>query len=156
MQAFSLTKGNLDKLEVISLLQDHLDQMAGTAPPESRHALDLSGLQQPSVHFYTAWSGAQLAGCGAFKQLDATHAEVKSMKTASTFLRQGVAQTLLRHIVAQAKSMGIERLSLETGSMAFFDPARAMYSSFGFTECSPFASYKEDPNSVFMTLMIDK
>ncbi len=155
MKEITLVKGNLHKPEVIALLQDHLDQMAGTAPPESRHALDLSGLQQPSVHFYSAWLGDQVVGCGAFKQLDNGHAELKSMKTATSFLRKGIAKTMLNHLVAQAQQMGITQLSLETGSMAFFDPARAMYSGFGFQECPPFGDYKEDPNSVFMTLKLD-
>ena len=155
MKKISIIKGNLDKPGVIALLQDHLDQMAGTAPPESRHALDLTGLQQPSVHFYAAWSGESVAGCGAFKQLDAHHAEVKSMKTSTEFLRQGIARAMLNHLVAEAKQRGITRLSLETGSMSFFDPARALYAGYGFVECAPFGDYKLDPNSVFMTLTLN-
>ncbi len=156
MTQLSMKKGGLEHPAVIRLLQDHLDQMAGTAPPESRHALDLSGLKQSDVHFYGAWVGDDIAGCGAFKVLDNDHAEVKSMKTATEFLRQGVAGQVLAHLMAEARGLGIKRFSLETGSMGYFEPARAMYQRLGFELCAPFGNYKEDPNSVFMTKIISE
>ncbi|GGX73618.1 GNAT family N-acetyltransferase [Saccharospirillum salsuginis] len=143
---------NLEGPEVADLLQDHLDQMAIHSPPESRHALDLDGLKSPSVTFWSAWDGDNLMGCGALKELDARHGELKSMKTANAYLKRGVAKALLRHILAEAERRGYRRVSLETGSMAAFDPARRLYANFGFTDCDPFADYVEDPNSVFMTL----
>jgi putative acetyltransferase len=143
---------------VHALLQLHLDEMAPTAPAESRHALDLSGLQHPSVSFWCLWdaaSGAEtLAGIGALKALDDEHAEIKSMRTAPAHLRRGVAATVLTYILAQAKQRGFKQVSLETGSMDYFAPARALYERAGFTECPPFGDYKLDPNSVFMTKRI--
>ena len=115
---------DLQGAEIKALLEEHLRAMEHTAPPESRHALDLAGLRQPDITFWTAWQGLELAGCGALKELDAQHAEVKSMRTARAHQRQGVASRLLEHIIAAAERKGYRRLSLETGSMAFFEPAR--------------------------------
>lgn len=129
--------------------------MAHTAPPESRHALDLGGLLDPGISFWNIWDGADLAGIGALKHLTNVHAEIKSMRTASSHLRRGVASRMLQHLVQEAAARGYSRLSLETGSMTFFEPARRLYESFGFSECAPFGEYKPDPNSVFMTMHID-
>jgi putative acetyltransferase len=135
-----------------ALLAEHLRHMHSLSPPESVHALDLGALRRPEISFWSCWSDAgELMGCGALKTLDAAHGEVKSMRTAAAHLRQGVARALLAHIVAQARSRGLRRLSLETGSMDAFEPARWLYASFGFTPSGPFADYAEDPNSVFMT-----
>ncbi|MES2978509.1 MAG: GNAT family N-acetyltransferase [Pseudomonadota bacterium] len=138
--------------EIAGLLQEHLDSLKDTSPPESRHALDLEGLRQPGITFWSAWDQQQLAGCGALKSLQGAHAEIKSMRTASSHLRKGVASLVLGHLIAVARERGLARLSLETGSMDYFIPARALYSKFGFVSCEPFASYVEDPNSVFMKL----
>lgn len=137
--------------EIIALLREHLEEMRRISPPESVHALDLDGLRRPEITFWTVWRGAELAGCGALKALDEEHGEIKSMRTALRHQRCGVASHLLRHILAQAQQRGFRRLSLETGSMAHFEPARRLYASFGFRTCGPFAAYVEDPNSVFMT-----
>jgi putative acetyltransferase len=125
--------------------------MEAVSPPESCHALDLDGLRKPGIAFWTIWNAAELAGCGALKELNGPHGEIKSMRTASTYHRQGVASMILRHLLGEAKARGYRRLSLETGSMAYFDPARNLYAKFGFTYCEPFEGYREDPNSVFMT-----
>jgi putative acetyltransferase len=137
--------------EIIALLQEHLRCMALVSPPESRHALDLDGLRKPDLTFWSIWDGPDLAGCGALKELNALHGEIKSMRTASAHLRKGVASQMLGHIIGEAKCRGYRRLSLETGSMEYFEPARRSYASFGFAHCRPFATYVEDPNSVFMT-----
>jgi putative acetyltransferase len=137
--------------EIIELLQEHLRCMAMVSPPESRHALDLAGLRQPEITFWTIWNNGELAGCGALKQLDAEHGEIKSMRTTYPYLRQGVAARMLRHLIEVAKHRSYRRLSLETGSMDYFEPARKLYASFGFVACEPFGSYKKDPNSSFMT-----
>ena len=136
---------------IARLLDEHLECMERVSPPESRHALNLHGLRQPGVTFWTAWRGQDLVGCGALKEIDPTHGEVKSMRTATAHLRKGVASALLQHIVGEAKRRGYRRLSLETGSMEYFKPARELYYKFGFTRCAPFAGYIEDPNSVFMS-----
>ncbi|HZG57216.1 GNAT family N-acetyltransferase [Paenibacillus sp.] len=139
---------------IIGLIAEHLRGMHEHSPPESVHALDLSGLKRPEITFWSAWEGEQLLGCGALKELDGEHGEVKSMRTAASQLRRGVARRMLEHIVEEARRRGYRRLSLETGSMEAFEPARRLYASFGFRECGPFADYAEDPNSVFMTLDI--
>ena len=142
---------DLSGSEIHQLLQQHLQSMALHSPPESVHALDIDALRKPEITFWTVWERAELLGCGALKELDAQHAEIKSMRTASTHLRKGVAKTLLSHIVAEARRRAYHRLSLETGPMQAFEPARSLYTDFGFISCEPFAQYVEDPNSVFMT-----
>ena len=137
--------------EIYELLQEHLDSMRRLSPPESVHALDIEGLRKPEITFWTVWENGELLGCGALKELDAQHAEIKSMRTASLHLRKGVAKNLLNHMLEEAKRRGYSRLSLETGSMEAFEPARKLYANFGFTYCGPFADYVEDPYSVFMT-----
>jgi putative acetyltransferase len=142
---------DLSRPAIHALLQEHLQDMRALSPPESVHALDLDGLRKPEVTFWTAWANGELQGCGALKELDARHAEIKSMRTASMHLRKGVARTLLEHIIAEARRRSYRRLSLETGSMEAFAPARALYAAFGFGYSRPFAGYVEDPYSVFMT-----
>ena len=137
--------------EIHELLQEHLQSMTLHSPPESIHALDIDSLRAPGITFWTVWENGELLGCGALKELDAQHAEIKSMRTSSLHLRQGVAKNLLNHIIEEARRRGYSRLSLETGSMEAFEPARQLYAKFGFTYCEPFADYVEDPYSVFMT-----
>lgn len=137
--------------EIATLLTEHLQSLAAISPPESCHALDLERLRGPDVTFWTVWDGPELAGCGALKRLDEMHAEVKSMRTARAHLRKGVAWAVLQHILSEAKRRGYRRVSLETGSMAYFEPARRLYWKAGFRECEPFAGYKPDSNSTFFT-----
>jgi putative acetyltransferase len=140
--------------EIRALLEEHLRSMHELSPPESVHALDLAALRRPEITFWTAWSDGTLVGCGALKELDRGHGEVKSMRTAVSHRRSGVGRAMLEHIVAEARSRAYARLSLETGSMDAFLPARRLYESFGFSYCAPFADYAEDPHSVFMTRML--
>ncbi len=142
---------DLSNWKVIELIKEHLRDMFLDSPPESVHALDVEALRQPEITLYSAWEDDDLLGCGAIKELDSQHGEIKSMRTASMHLRKGVARRILTHIVDEAKRRGYQRLSLETGSMDSFMPARRLYASFGFEECPPFAHYVLDPNSVFMT-----
>ncbi len=138
--------------KIALLLRAHLENSAKWSPPESIHALDLDGLRAPKITFWTAWEDATLLGCGALKELDPFHGEVKSMHTAAAHRGSGVARGLLTHIQGESRRRSYRRLSLETGSMEGFAPARALYSRFGFVECGPFDSYLADPNSTFMTL----
>lgn len=142
---------DLSGLEIVALLEEHLAGMRSLSPPESVHALPLAGLRSPDVTFWSAWENSALLGCGALKQLDPQHGEIKSMRTASRHLRKGVASAMLQHILAEARGRGYRRLSLETGSQPGFEPARRLYARAGFTACGPFADYTNDPNSVFMT-----
>jgi len=113
---------DLSGLEIIELLREHMSCMERVSPPESRHALNLDGLRKPEITFWTIWDDSALAGCGALKALDGQHGEIKSMRTASAYLRKGVASQMLRHIIDQAKRRGYRRLSLETGSFEYFAP----------------------------------
>jgi len=137
--------------EIHKLLQDHLQSVALHSPPESVHALGVEALRQPEITFWAVWEDGELMGCGALKELDSRHGEIKSMKTSSQHLRKGVATKLLKHILEEARRRGYSRLSLETGSMEAFAPARQLYAKFGFQYCEPFADYVLDPYSVFMT-----
>jgi putative acetyltransferase len=137
--------------EIAKFLDEHVREMLSTTPPESKHALDLEGLRHPDVTFWSVWDEGTLVGCGALKRLDDRHAELKSMRTAGARKRAGIASRLLTHIIAEARRMGFARISLETGSGEFFLPARRLYEKFGFTYCEPFADYRPDPLSVYMT-----
>jgi putative acetyltransferase len=143
---------DLEGTQVQALLREHLGSMEHTAPPESRHALDLSGLRDPAITFWSIWDGEILAGFGALKHLTSSHAEIKSMRTAASHMRRGVGSQMLKHLIAEAAARGYTKISLETGSMPFFHPARCLYESFGFVSCPPFGEYRPDPNSTFMTL----
>jgi putative acetyltransferase len=138
--------------EIQALLQEHLDSMQLYSPPESIHALDLAALRKPEITFWTAWEDGELLGCGALKELDAQHGEIKAMRTSSRHLRKGVARAILAHILEEARRRGYKRLSLETGSHEAFAPARSLYASLGFTCCEPFADYILDPYSVYMAM----
>jgi putative acetyltransferase len=137
--------------EIAAFLDEHVQQMRSTSPPESKHALDLDALRKPEITFWSVRDGDNLVGCGAIKKLDADHAELKSMRTTQTRKRSGIASLLLEHIITEAKRMGFTRLSLETGAAEFFLPARKLYEKFGFSYCEPFADYRPDPHSTFMT-----
>ncbi|UOQ47065.1 GNAT family N-acetyltransferase [Gracilibacillus caseinilyticus] len=150
-----IKKDNLQGTEIKELIIDHLKSMTLHSPPESIHALNLDELRKPDITFWAVWEGEQLLGCGALKELNATNGEIKSMKTSSQHLRKGISTHLLQFIIEEAKRRGYARLSLETGSMAAFAPARKLYKKFGFRYCEPFSDYREDENSVFMTKEIN-
>lgn len=146
-----IIEDDLDGTEIAALLQLHLDEMFAWSPPESVHAMPLARLRQPDVTFYSAWDGSTLAGCGALKHLDDAHGELKSMRAAPAYRGKGVGRALLLHLLAEARSRGYARVSLETGSHGPFLPAQRLYESHGFVECPPFADYELDPFSLYMT-----
>jgi putative acetyltransferase len=145
---------DLSHSAIHALLNEHLQSMYELSPPESVHALDLERLRQPGITFWCAWEGSLLLGCGALKELDQKHGEVKSMRTPNALRRQGAGRAILAHIIEVARSRNYDRLSLETGSAGAFKPAQRLYESFGFIYCGPFGEYIEDPNSVFMTMRL--
>ena len=147
---------DLSRPAIHALLNEHLRNMHALGPPESVHALDLAALRRPEITFWTAWEGDLLLGCGALMELDPRHGEVKSMRTPEAHRRAGAGRALLNHIIEVARSRGYERLSLETGSVAAFRPAHRLYESAGFTRSGPFGAYREDPNSVFMSLVLSR
>lgn len=136
------------------LMARHTADMHAETPPESIHMLDASELAQPGIRFYVMRKDGQAVGMGAFKQIDATHAEIKSMHVLAELRGRGLSRRMLDHLVAEARAVGISRLSLETGVQPGFAAARGLYARAGFVECGPFEGYREDPNSVFMTRAI--
>lgn len=141
---------DFDDPALIIFLESHLADMAPHSPAESQHALDVEALKKPSVRLWVAWNEQQIAGTCALTALTPGHEELKSMRTAPEFRGQGVASQLLGHVLADAKARKVTMLSLETGSMEFFAPARALYAKNGFRKCPPFGPYREDPHSVYM------
>ena len=140
--------------DVRLLLEEHLQDMHAKSPRESVHALDVNRLKVPAITFWTVREGTTLLGCGALKELDPHHGEIKSMRTPATMRRRGAGRAVLHHMIGEARRRGYTRLSLETGASAAFAAAQSLYESFGFRPCGPFGDYRADPNSVFMTLEI--
>lgn len=147
---------DLSDPRIETFLHEHIEEMKSISPPESKHALDIESLRKPDITFWSAWQKEELVGCGALKELDSSHAEIKSMRVSQKHRGNKLASMLLSHIVAEAMAKEYQKLSLETGSMAFFEPARKLYEKYGFKPCAPFADYKEDPNSVFLSLDLSK
>lgn len=149
-----IRRGDLSDPHIIALLRHHYDTCHEVTPPGSAHVFSLDKLSAPDIDFWAAWDGDTLLGVGAMKPLDDRHGEVKSMHTAENARRRGVGLAMLKHIIATSRARGLTRLSLETGSFGYFEPAVALYTSHGFEECPPFGHYKLDPNSVFLTLAL--
>lgn len=150
-----IIRDDLQGREIAALLEEHLNDMRAISPPESKHALDIDGLQKPDITFWTAWEKNEIVGCGALRKLDPLHGEIKSMRTSSRHRRKGVASRILQHIIDEARRRQYQRLSLETGSMVFFQPAYRLYLQIGFEPCGPFSSYKENLNSIFLTKKLE-
>ncbi len=141
--------------DVRALLELHLAFSNEHSPPEDVHALDLSGLLRADVSFFSYRRNGELLGIGALKTLDADHAEVKSMHTAEAARGQGIGRAMLDHLLAVARARGVRRVSIETGSMAAYAPARSLYAQTGFEPCEPFGAYGHSPNSAYMTLPLE-
>ncbi|GAA4959706.1 putative acetyltransferase [Nonomuraea thailandensis] len=149
--AFTIVVDDLRGPQIAAFLEEHLEEMRSITPEGSVHALDLDALRGPEVTFWVVYDDGELVGCGAIKRIGGAHGEIKSMRTAYARRRDGIAGLLLTHMLEQAKAMGLERLSLETGSTEHFARARRLYEKFGFEPCGAFAGYGPDPHSAFMT-----
>lgn len=149
-----IRKDDITDPSVIQLLLQHVHEMRETSPPESVHALDVAQLKEEGLTMFSGWIDHKLAGVIALKELTSEHGEIKSMRTADGFLRSGVASKLLTYSIEEARTRGYRELSLETGAEPFFEPARSLYSRYGFSVCPPYADYWDDPNSVFMTMVL--
>lgn len=141
--------------DIVALLERHLAFAHEHSPPEDVHALDLDGLLAADVTFFSLRAGGEVLGIGALRMLDASHAELKSMHTAEAARGRGVGRAMVDHLIAVARARGARRVSIETGTMAAFAPARALYVGAGFEPCEPFGDYVYSPNSVCMTLWLD-
>jgi len=145
---------DLSRPQVLALLEEHLRNMYEITPPQFVFAFDANKLKAADVTFWTAWDGDSLLGCAALKELSATEGEIKSMRTPATRRRTGAGRALLNHIIDVARARGYRVLYLETGRQPAFAPAQALYASAGFTRCGPFGQYRENGNSVFMSLSL--
>ena len=148
-------EGNFDNLEVNELLTKHFIELRAASPEGSAHVLDIPGLKVPSIKFWSLWKDKKLIGCGALKFLDEKHGEFKSIRIHDNFRNRGHGINVINYLINEAKKLNIKRLSIETGAGDFFIPARKLFKRSGFTECEPFAHYKVDVNSVYLTKVID-
>ena len=144
-------EGNFDHSEVNLLLKKHFIELRAASPEGSAHVLNIAGLQEPSIKFWSLWEDNQLMGCGALKFLDKEHGEFKSIRIKDNFRGKGNGIKVINHLIDKAKKLKIKRLSIETGAGKFFTPARKLFNKCGFKPCQPFAHYKEDVNSVYLT-----
>ena len=145
-------EGNFDNLEVNNLLKKHFIELRSVSPAGSTHVLDIDGLKDPSIKFWSLWEDNKLIGCGALKFLEKNHGEFKSIRVADEFRKKGIGERIINHLIKEAKKLKISKLSIETGAGEFFLPARNLFSKFGFKSCPPFAHYNDDPNSCYYTL----
>lgn len=150
-ERWRIVDGDLTDPRLLELLATHVATATADMPRESCHALDVAGLQQPHIRLWALWGGPELLGVGALKDLGDGHGELKSMHTAALARGQGVGSAMVRHILATARADGFRRVSLETGAIAYFAPARRLYAAHGFVPCAPFGPYRPDANSVFLT-----
>ena len=145
-------EGNFDNSDVNDLLKKHFIELRSVSPAGSTHVLDIDGLKDPSIKFWSLWEDNKLIGCGALKFLEKNHGEFKSIRVADEFKKRGAGERIINHLIEEAKKLKISKLSIETGAGEFFLPARKLFSKFGFKKCPPFAHYKDDPNSCYYTL----
>ena len=148
-------EGNFENKEVHELLIKHFIELRAASPEGSAHVLDIPGLKVPSIKFWSLWQDEMLMGCGALKFLDKEHGEFKSIRIHDDFRKQGNSINVINHLINEAKKLNINRLSIETGAGDFFKPARKLFKKCGFETCKPFAHYKEDVNSVYLTKIIN-
>ncbi len=148
-------EGNFDHPEVDELLKKHFVELRAASPEGSAHVLDIKGLKVPSIKFWSLWKDSQLMGCGALKFLEKEHGEFKSIRVHDNFRKKGNGIIVINHLINEAKELKIKRLSIETGAGKFFEPARKLFFYSGFKPCPPFAHYKEDINSLYLTKLID-
>jgi len=147
-------EGNFDHPEVNELLTKHFVELRAASPEGSAHVLDIPGLQISSIKFWSLWSDNLLMGCGALKFLDNQHGEFKSIRIHDNFRNKGNGINVVNHLITEARKLDITKLSIETGAGEFFKPARKLFKQSGFKPCNPFAHYKEDINSVYLTKYI--
>ena len=147
-------EGNFDNSEVNELLLNHFKELRTVSPEGSTLVLDIPGLKDPSIKFWSIWEDSKLVGCGAIKLFDQKHGEFKSIRVTNEFRKKGYGEKILKHLLIKAKNLNLKKLSIETGSGEFFKPARELFQKIGFKKCPPFAHYKEDPNSCYMNLDI--
>ena len=148
-------EGNFDNPEVNELLIRHFIELRSVSPEGSAHVLDIAGLKDPTIKFWSLWEKTDLVGSGALRFLDKEHGEFKSIRVSDKYRNKGNGSKVINHLINEAKKLNIKRLSLETGSGEFFMPARKLFIKCGFKVCEPFSHYKDDINSVYMSMLIN-
>ena len=148
-------EGNFDHSDVNELLTKHFVELRAASPEGSAHVLDIPGLKDPSIKFWSLWENNKLFGCGALKFLDEKHGEFKSIRIHNHFRNKGNGIKVIEHLIEEAKKLQIKRISIETGAGKFFEPARKLFKRCNFEPCGPFAHYKEDINSIYLTKLIN-
>ena len=151
---FKIIEGNFDHPEVNELLKKHFIELRAASPEESTHVLDIAGLKTPSIKFWSLWENNRLLGCGALKFLDKEHGEFKSIRIHDNFRGQNIGIRLIQHLIIEARKHNLKRISIETGAGKFFEPARKLFKKCGFEPCKPFAHYKDDINSIYLTKLL--
>ena len=147
-------EGNFDHPEVHQLLKKHFVELKAASPEGSAHVLDIAGLKVSSIKFWSLWKNERIFGCGALKFLDKSHGEFKSIRIHDDFRNKGNGVKVIEHLIGEAKKLDIKRISIETGAGKFFDPARKLFKKCNFKPCEPFAHYKVDKNSIYLTKLI--
>ena len=148
-------EGNFDHPEVNELLKKHFVELRAASPEGSTHVLDIPGLRIPSIKFWSLWENDKLMGCGALKFLDKDHGEFKSIRVHNDYRNKGNGIKVIKHLIEEAKKLNIKRISIETGAGKFFEPARRLFQKCNFKPCEPFAHYKKDINSLYLTKLIN-
>ena len=147
-------EGNFNNLQVDELLKKHFIELRSVSPTDSCHVLDIKGLKNSTIKFWSLWENEQLIGCGALKFLEEGHGELKSIRVAESFRKKGYGIKVIQHLILEAQKLNIKKISLETGAGNFFLPARKLFEKCGFKNCEPFDNYKENPDSCYMSLQI--
>ena len=145
---------NFENTHVNKLLIKHFKELRSVSPKGSTHVLDIDGLRNPSIKFWSLWQQDKLIGCGAIKFLSDKHGEFKSIRIVDEFKRKGLGKKIIAHLIKKAKLNNLKKISVETGTGEFFKPARILFKKTGFKECKPFAHYKEDINSIYFDIEI--
>jgi len=150
-----LIEGNFNHPEVNELLTKHFIELRAASPEGSAHVLDIPGLKDPSIKFWSLWENEKLVGCGALKLLEEDHGEFKSIRVHDNFRNQNNGIKIINHLILEAKKLDIKKISIETGAGKFFEPARKLFKRCNFTSCKPFAHYKIDKNSIYLSKLIN-
>ena len=150
-----LIEGNFNHPEVNELLTKHFIELRAASPEGSAHVLDIPGLKDPSIKFWSLWENEKLVGCGALKFLEEDHGEFKSIRVHDNFRNQNNGIKIINHLILEAKKLDIKKISIETGAGKFFEPARKLFKRCNFTSCKPFAHYKIDKNSIYLSKLIN-
>ncbi len=147
-------ENNFDDIKVNELLKKHFMELRSVSPAGSTHVLDIDGLKNETIKFWSIWDEESLIGCGAIKILSEYDGEFKSIRVHDNFREKGYGKKIISTLISKSRDIGIKNIFIETGSGKFFEPARKLFKSCGFEECNPFGHYRKDPNSCYMKISV--